>query len=385
VTASAAFLEQNIGGVIFDGRNIAANDAAIKQLALISGGHPRSLEYIVDICNSMTSSRRPINLRELINSAADALCSAYNNVQDWRRFFVTVLLADKVKKDARLGGNDPNSESFRSLVTRGILIDSFGTQSEYFMPAIPELFLHTWLPTVGVDYLSEEVRHFLWQILETRYKYTSVDFETIHMRHIRQDEPNYARMPLNELYRLELRDGAAPAASCVVDGQTIFEKEIKYIKDTDIVLLPNTIYNPEDPNNAGWDRLIVLEAFPVSSGDNGSKRFLLPLFIQNKFSKVNATTMLSVTDVNRARDHCKEFVSTHINLGSEFSLSSTTDNNFILLFVAKCDRYNNAVADAPSNVMFCFEEDLERLYGPTLKGFVSSLEPGHSTWVTAPK
>jgi regulatory protein YycI of two-component signal transduction system YycFG len=95
--------------------------------------------------------------------------------------------------------------------------------------------------------------------------------------------------------------------------------------------------------------------------------------------------MLSVTDVNRARDHCKKFVSTHINSGSEFSLSSTTDNNFILLFVAKCDRYNDAVADAPSNVMFYFEEDLERLYGPTLKGFVSSLEPGHSTWVTAPK
>ena len=73
-----------------------------------------------------------------------------------------------------------------------------------------------------------------------------------------------------------------------------------------------------------------------------------------------------------------------MTLGSGFSLLSTVDN-FILLFVAKCNTHNNAVADAPSNVMFCFDQDLERLYGPTLKGFVSSLRPGSCISVREPK
>ena len=164
---------------------------------------------------------------------------------------------------------------------------------------------------------------------------------------------------------------------CAVDGQSIL-KEMPYEKNTDIVLQANTIYNPQDPNNPGFDRLIVLEAFPVLSEGKSSQRFLLPLFIANKFSKDDARTKLSTETVTSKYVNCKEFLRDRMHLGSGFSFIST-DDNYILLFVAKCKAHNNAVADAPSNVVFCFDKDLERLYGPTLKGFVSSLQPGHST------
>ena len=153
---------------------------------------------------------------------------------------------------------------YRSLVKRGVLIDSFKLNNPRFIPTVPELYLYLWAKNKA---LHAEISRLLWQILTTRYEFTPVKFEMIHssweqlMRYVRQGNPKYLRIPLNELYRL---NGAAPAVSCLVDGQSILE-EIEYIRGRNIILQPNTIYKPRSNKNAGWDRLIVLEAFPVLS------------------------------------------------------------------------------------------------------------------------
>ena len=357
----------------------------LRQLALASGGHPRSIEYIISSYNSHTGI---LGIEYVHHRAALKFSMGYPQGENFQQLLNAVLLGEMVYGDDLLVGGDPKSESYRSLVTPGVLVDSFDDENgPYFFPTAPELYLYRCALN---KQLNAEVSFFLKQILNARYKFTPVEFEIIHssweqlMRRVRQGNPKYLRIPLNELYRLKLRNGAAPAVSCLVDGQSIL-KDIEYIKDTKITLQPNTIYDPKDTNNPGWDRLIVLEAFEVSPGSNTGKRYLLPLFIQNKFNKEDATTVLSVEEVEAANDKCKEFMRDRVTFDSRFSPLQTVADNFVLMIVAKRNSNTNVFTDSPSNVMVCVDEDLERLYGPTLKGFVNSLQPGVSLTVDTPE
>ena len=148
------------------------------------------------------------------------------------------------------------------------------------------------------------------------------------MRHVRQGNPRYAKIQLNDLYRIKLRNGAAPAASCLVDGRRILT-EIEYIKGTKITLQPNTIYIPVGDQNKGWDRLIMLEALHVLPGSNTSERYLLPLFIQNKCSEDALAAKLDVGDVNSANEHCKTFIENFVTFDSEFPPFPTESDNFV--------------------------------------------------------
>ena len=378
-----------------DEGNIIDSQAVFGQLALTSGGHPRSLEYIVDRCNACCDAALKTCITTVISEAAATLCSAYHDVDNWQRIFVLVLLARKVKKDARLWGE--NSETLRSLVARGILIDSFDNDSDTFVPAVPELCLHKWIKKRGENCLPDEPRQYLDQILRLRSCFTALKFEVLHssweklMRHIRQFEPEcYKRIPLNDLYRCQLRVGATFASSCCVDSCSILT-EIKYVKGTTITLEPNTIYNPGDAHNPGWDRLIVMEAFPFRKS---SKRFIIPVFIQNKFSSEDASSTLSVSDVNAAHRHCLDFISCRVNSARPYRFLSAKNNwlstasrlsetDFILLFVAKRNSNQNTITNSPSNVMFCLYPELEKLYGPTLTGFVRNLTAGKAVSVVA--
>ena len=309
-------------------------------------------------------------------------CKAIMKVQgaqeeSWLQLFCNVLSEEMAYGDDLVGG-DPMSESYRSLVMRGVLIDSFKKGSSYIVETVPKLYLHRWIKKYE---LNREVRSLLWQILRmVRFECTPLAFEIIHfsweqlMRHVHQGNPEYSKIRLNDLYRIKLRNGAAPEASCLVDGRSIL-KPIWITKGTNITLQPNTIYRPEGPNQKfGWDMLIVLEVFEVSPGIETSERYLLPLFILNRFSEDALMTNIAFGEVNSANDHCKTFMESPVTFDSEYSPFSTAGDNFILLFVAKCEMNNNVCTDSPSNVMFCCGEDLEKLYGPTLKGFLSSKE-----------
>lgn len=383
LTESISLLNANIKAVFVDGEgnSLRNREIFIRQLALASGGHPRAAEFMINHCNDPTGSMKTRSLKEIIDYAALLLCAKYREVHDWPQLYQDVLLGERVSGSDLFAGR----ESYRSLVMRGVLIDSFSEDNPSFIPTVPELYLHRWILR---NQLDGNITTFLSQILETRYKFIPEEFESIHsswekmMRYVRQGKPRYLRIPLNDLYGLKLPGDAAPITRCLVDGSSILT-EIMYEKGTKIMLQPNTIYNPVDRSNPGWDRLIVLEAFPVSSGSNSSERYLLPLFIENKFSSEDASTMLGFPEVISKNDLCKKFME-FITFDGEFSPIQTAGDKYVLLFVAKRNNNDNIYEGSPSNVMLCLEENLEKLYGPTLKGFVSSLQPGPSVSVKLP-
>ena len=84
-------------------------------------------------------------------------------------------------------------------------------------------------------------------------------------------------------------------------------------------------------------------------------------------------TELDVGYVKKANDHCKTFIESHVTFDSGFSPITMVGDNFVHLFVSKCKKNDSVSTDSCSNVMFCVGEDLEKLYGPSLKGFVSTI------------
>jgi hypothetical protein len=385
---SIILLEGNIKIKFVDDGGCDFNKAVLlNELAMISGGHPRSLEYIIDECNKHCSSVLKTDLMEAMKAAATKLCSSCADMKDWKRLFVYVMLARSVWKDAKLG--DENSETLKSLGTRGVLIDPFEDGSDSFIPTVPELFLHKWLLKAGDDFLDSDERRYLDEILRLRSRFTAIKFEVFHssweklMRFVRQSTSEYSRIPLNQLYCNTLRDNAAAAVSCPVDGQSKLE-EIRYDSNSRITLTPNIIYNPQSAENPGWDRLLTMEAFPMAEKSRSRKRFIIPVFIQNKFSGDHAKTTLSLSDVKESHAHCNKFLQDRVSLADGFHFlskkgkwlltgSKPSESDFILLLVAKRKVNANAIPNSPSNVLFCSDVELARMYGPTLIGFLSSM------------
>jgi hypothetical protein len=396
---SITLLETNIKvNFVDDGGCEVDREVVFNQLALISGGHPRSLEYIIDECNKYRDSILKISLMEVMKAAATKLCSACADTKDWRRLFVYIMLAREVKKDAIVGSDD-NSETFKALVTRGVLIDSFQDGSDSFIPTVPELFLHKWLLKAGNDCLGSDERRFLDEILRLRSCFTAIKFEVFHlsweklMRYVRQSEPEYSRIPLNELYCNTLRDNATVAASCPVDGRSILN-EIRYISNARITLEPNIVYNPQSAENPGWDRLLTMEAFPLAEKSRSRKKFIIPVFIQNKFSEDYAKTTLSITDVMKSHKHCMKFLEERVTLADGFHFlsrkgkwfsnkSQPSESDFILLLVAKREFNTNTIPGSPSNVLFRSIVELGKMYGPALTGFLHSMRQGVSVSVVS--
>ena len=345
---SIEILKENIKvNFVDDGGGLIDNGVVFNQLAMISGGHPRSLEYIIDECNKHRYSVLKIDLMLAMKAAATKLCSACADTKDWKRLFVYVMLARSVKKVAKLG--DENSETLKSLVTRGVLIDSFEDGSDSFIPTVPELFLHKWLLKAGDDSLDSDERRYLDEILRLRSCFTAIKFKVFHssweklMRHVRESVPNeYSSIPLNKLYYNTLRDNAAAAASCLVDGLSILQ-EIPYNGNSMITLTPNIIYNPQSPENPGWDQLLTMEAFPLAEKTKSKKRFIIPVFIQNKFSGDDAKTTLSILDVKKSHSHCMKFIQERVSLADGFHFLSRKGKWFLKSSNFFCCWFPNAI------------------------------------------
>lgn len=206
------------------------------------------------------------------------------------------------------------------------------------------------------------------------------------IRYVRPSK--YAMMPLNDVYRVDLEEnfhsqnGSENAVSCPVDALTPMVS-IRYIKNSIVHASLHTILSPVDNYNPGWDHLIFFEAFP--RGIRSRKRFTLPVFIHNKFRKDGASAKLDIATVTNSVAHCKTFLDEKCTFSHEcnlipkktpwFRFGYGGSEHFIVVFVAPHDFNKNTVTDAPSNVIFCYKEELDRLYGPTLSGYVKYLVP----------
>jgi hypothetical protein len=148
------------------------------------------------------------------------------------------------------------------------------------------------------------------------------------------------------------------AALCPVDASAELDL-LPYNKGENVNVKLNSVLSPTDECNTGWDRLIFYEAFP--SGQVKRRRFVLPVFIQNKFSAEGASTKLTLETVNSAVKICEDFlvgkcIFTDCNLipkQTRWFRFGSTKHHFVLIFIVKQKAHHNATSDAPSNVIFC--------------------------------
>lgn len=251
------------------------------------------------------------------------------------------------------------------------------------------MFLHAWVE----NQLPIERAGPLKSILQLRGQFTREKFESLHCsweRLIRLARPDgYCRKELCEVYRLQLGSGRNKSpqelvAHCVVDAQTCLTPEIYDKMSSSIIdVSVNKIISPRSRQSPGWNLLLFYEAFPQNSST--SKRYVLPVFIQHKFSMEEATTRLSKTVVEKARHHCKNFLTNNCRFPKnllQLTHCFPEDGKFVLLFIAKQNWNLNTVAESPPNVLFCFEEDIQRLYGPTLGGFLKYLIPDQTLYLS---
>lgn len=377
---------------------------SIRQLAQVAGGHPRSIEQLI------VESKVNLGLRMQIASVierARKVITPYFRVSDVAALWKAVILAEEVDVDSHLVAGDETSETFLSLVSRGMLLASFNEATYNFIPSAPELFLHGWVQKQGGKLLPSDMLQLLKDILDMRRQFTATGFERFHslwerlIRYLRTPEL-HGNLPLHQLYRIKLgqdnnyrtddKDFARRSVlACPVNGSSRLIVQ-KYSDGSRLQLDPSVIYIPENKQNAEWDRLIVLEAFPKSGASD--KEYLLPVFIQNKFSDEGVTTKLSSDEVKAAHEKCKEFMLGKVDvkegwsLVSEDSLHSRADYeeppinvNFALIFVAKRDIRPSAISEAPFNVLFCCESELKTMYGPVLFGFLSQMVIGQTVSV----
>jgi len=372
-----------------------SRDQYIEQLADVCGGHPRSIEYVISVCNNIIDEADRKNLYEIITDASSRLIGAYEPVENYDILLKAILLNEEVVAHDIIG-----NETYESLVNRGILLNSLGDEdinSSKFIPMCPELFLHAWTHSTYHSSLSTKMRLLLRQILKLRGHFTRIKFENLHcyweqlIRMVRPDQ--YKNIALRDVYCIKSRVYNDPmrasenAASCPVNACE--ELVLNEYKKGDVVEVQlNTILSPSDDRNAGWDRLIFYEAFP--SGQAKRNRFTLPVFIQNKYSSDGATTKLTIDQVNKATAHCQRFLEEKckfkncalIPKKTKWYRFGSSQKQFVLIFIVKQGTYQNTTTDAPSNVIFCFEEDLHILYGKTLAGFVKYLVPDSTIYAT---
>jgi len=212
------------------------------------------------------------------------------------------------------------------------------------------------------------------------------------IRHARPDK-DYQQIPLREVYCVALRAfnnmerASENVVSCPVDASAELTLQ-QYHKGGMVNAQPNFILSPTDDYNTGWDQLIFYDAFP--SGKPKRRKFILPVFIQNKFSAEGASTKLTLETVNTTVQRCKKFVQEQCIFTGCYPIPKKTawyrfgktGYEFVVIFVVKQRAHHNTTSEAPPNVIFCFEEDLKILYGKTLSGFVKYLVPDSTIYAT---
>jgi len=363
--------------------DVGLQERCFETLSTLSAGHGRSIEKIVATCKKGGS----ISFENLIQQATTTLAMK-DNLHNLYLILKSILLGEPVSILATIG-----DETYISLVEKGVLINSFDGSEDSFIPSCPGVFLYVWSHLFKNT--SEELCQNLQDILLLRVNFNRTIFEKLHshwemmIRSVRSGV--FQRKPLREVYRITAKHNSNynnPLMLCPVDAKSIL-KPVQYLPNAILSVDFNTIIIPVDETQTGWDRLIFYECFP---SDNIAQSYILPVFIQNKFSKTDSTISLSIATVQAAVSHCNNFLSNYCKFNEKYPLiprkkrhfNGDSNYQFVLIFVARQNYNKNTIAQPPTNVLFCFEEDLKRLYGPTLYQFVNDLVPGESLVVNSP-
>ena len=345
-----------------------SKEAVIRFLTALTGGHGRCIEFVLrTVGDHQASSLHPVTLDWLIADAVKLCGSVYAQMR--LPVLKLVLLGKPVKKTFAL----PDAYgTINDLVANGELIDSFPDPNNVQMtPAVPPMFLHVWLAANKENAEVTDLHRHLRRLVDLVWKFEPQDFECFHarwealIRHCRRsaDAGHYRDISLFELYgrpRHSGRHGPSALLNSRVDASVLLHicgDEIDWGKIT-AERLQRMCWLPPNPQNAGFDALL-----PYPTHDE--EREIILVFIENRHSRADATTKLTLKEVRSKHKHCKEFAQKHFN---------TCD--FVLLFVCLREANGNAISEAPANCAFLLREELTHLYGPTLMRVAESLDGG---------
>ena len=388
MSESMLFLENQLRCSFSDSNGLPVDrKQVIAFLAMVSGGHPRSLEYLVDGCNVIQLALADLNVEAVVIEAGKDLSQAYP-ADLWGDVIKLALLGDL--ESLPLSYTVPyTNETFESLINRGMLLGSLSDDEDgTIKPVLPEMFLYWWSrPTAFTRGAMELNRSALRWLLTSRQACFPDKWQTFHnnyealMRTIRL--PTSTRRPLYELYGGDkaLPDIAhrSPATRLLVDGKASL-KNLNYIHGTKLELRPYECYHPTRDNYPGWSSLIIYEAFP--EGLPSDTKYLLPVFIHTKRSSgstAGSTIGLPVIKTSHAR--CRSFLDKYCSCAPGYQflppLTSATqdDNDFVLVFIARAKHTAAAVKQAPANVLPLFAENMVAMYGTVFTKYIDGLLP----------
>lgn len=285
------------------------------------------------------------------------------------------------------------NETYESLVKRGLLIKSFDDSQSQFIPTCPQVFLYLW--TTAYRKTKPDFYRFIHSILGMRTNFYENSFEITHAlwEHIIRDvrpQDRFEKIPLNEVYRINQKynpNYTNSLISCPVNAQsklTTIPFPDKNNSKQILSVQSNIIIKPQCEIGQGWDRLIFYECFPNNpnnNNNNNNNKFILPVFIENRFLKEESEKKLTKGIVKKSVEKCKQFLEESCEFSSEFPLIplktdsqyGDLEHQFVLIFIVQQKYDLNAIKTAPRNVIFCFKEDFKRLYGPTLGDFLDTL------------
>jgi hypothetical protein len=257
---------------------------------------------------------------------------------------------------------------------------------------IPEIVLHRWARERESS-KNIEIKDLLQSILESRTKFSPTQFERLHgkweclVRLLRREEWLQRGEDTVEKLSLLQRYNGTPGAVLanktkvlkVPTDQTTKLVAVKYNRNTKLTLTPNTIVYPASKVQEGWDTMIVLEAFPQEYFSVRNTKYLVPLFIQNKWYGDTAT--ISEAVVKSCFQHCDDFMRDYAVLPEGYSLLKrrlwfsprSKVDKFVVMFVANAQHTDGALDKAPRNVLTLFREHLPALYGPTVSAYLQTL------------
>lgn len=313
------------------------SNIAIEYLAIASGGHPRTLQHIAQTCNGMLS-HRSINLVTVLEKAGDELsCNYSQDTQIWLSLLKECLLSKRISVSAELecGKMDAMGKykmvKYKSLVERGMLIDSFDDCTTDFIPTLPIAYLYWWCN--NGDKQSEErgsqamakAKQYLRNILDAQMGFTccskrrqvfQCNWHSL-MFEIRSHTEPGLRLPIYGIYQLESSDLPKHCSNTFfldIEANVVLNHRRNdcNIKNTKLELAPHVAYyhSKEENYQLGWDALFSFLLSPQlgePKSNNNHKKYLLPVFELHKVSEQDALTILSRDVIMNACQHCRNF------------------------------------------------------------------------------
>jgi hypothetical protein len=328
-------------------------------LARLSGGHARTIELFVNILSQ--HAHQPLILNYCINTSAESLVEMYGRPPP--ALMRACILAAEVGTSERVF----EEVKYVDCVARGHLIASILENATSFVPQVPPIFVHQW-QKVNIQTSDAFFTH-LGTLLGCLTYWEPIALESVHsswevlIRHCRSLQL-YSAVTLSGLYKTPPTSRENELlliqvnGSLLLDGIKNFDPDGSQVASSTTDIRCRYVWRPIDPQNPGFDLLLFFRTEFLEEG-------CLPLFVECKFSRQQATTTLGLPEVLKKYESCKGFASKHLRT-----------KQFAVMFLCLRGITNSAIENAPAQCMFLDQACVDDLYGPTVSALIQTVQDG---------